>query len=71
VWYLLSIADVTSTLILRCGATCGHAGNPLAELLWHRGRVAELVLQKGVMVVILAPGAWAMYRLFRTPWMAL
>lgn len=71
-WCLLSAGDVLSTtLVLHCGALCGHEDNPLAELLWHRGGVALLALQKLLIAALLAPGLWALYRWLRAPRAAL
>jgi hypothetical protein len=71
-WCALSAGDVlTTTAILHCGARCGHEGNPLAALLWHRGGVIALVLEKLLIAAVLAPGAWALHRPLRTPRLAL
>lgn len=71
-WCLLSAGDVLSTtLVQHCGARCGHENNPLAALLWHRGGIAALGLDKLLIGAALALGVWTLYRWLRTPRLAL
>ncbi len=71
-WGLLRAGDVLSTThILQCSTACGHENNPLAALLWLRGGVVLLGLDKLLVTAILAAGAWLLARRWHAPWLAL